>query len=175
MQQRPGRGRSSMQESNGPCVVQGPLLPRAMLSSYISDVSASRARCAWALLLAGAGGCGHAAAAGPPSEAEVPRSRIVRIAPRCPQTKVCVVGHVVLAESADPVPGAAVFVAGRGRDGRPIRFVTRTDDEGVFTVTDPPEGVYRVAIYKDARYVEAKGLELGAAGTTVLPVRLGRR
>ncbi len=98
----------------------------------------------------------------------------MRIEPRCDGARACVLGHVVVAETADPVPGAAVFVAGRDRRGREVRFVTRTDDEGVFTVPDPPEGVYRVAIYKDARYAEARGLRLGEPGTTVLPVRLGR-
>ncbi len=89
--------------------------------------------------------------------------------------RVCVLGHVVVAETADPVPGAAVFFDGRDERGRRVRLVTRTDDDGVFTVLEPPPGVYRLAIYKDARHVEARGLALGAPGTTVIPVRLGRR
>ncbi len=42
----------------------------------------------------------------------------------------------------------------------------------MFTVLDPPPGRYRIEVFKEAAKVELAGLELGRAGTTLVPVRL---
>lgn len=54
----------------------------------------------------------------------------------------------------------------------PDPILRLTDDQGVFTVVDAPAGRYRLSVYKDARQIVATGLELGAPGTTIVPVRL---
>lgn len=113
------------------------------------------------------------------------------IAPRCAGVDSCLLGHVVAAESARPLPRAAVFLQredgeradgkrddGKRDDGkqasrdRGVRILTLTDDQGVFMVADAPPGKYRLAVYKDSRRVEVRGLDLGARGTTMVPVRL---
>jgi hypothetical protein len=101
------------------------------------------------------------------------------IGPRCADVRSCLVGQVVAAETATPLPRAAVFLerqegstAAPSTGTRPIRIVTLTDDQGVFTVADAPAGTYRLAVYKDARRIERRGLELGAPGTMLVPVRL---
>jgi hypothetical protein len=95
------------------------------------------------------------------------------IRPRCADVESCLLGQVVAAESAQPLSQAAVFLEREDQlDDEPTRFLTLTDDQGVFTVADAPAGRYRIAVYKDARRMEARGLELGARGTTVVPVRL---
>jgi hypothetical protein len=70
---------------------------------------------------------------------------------------------------------AAVFLeredVGADRSGA-ARIMRLTDDQGVFTVEDAPVGKYRLAVYKDARSLEVRGLSLGARGTTMVPVRL---
>lgn len=120
--------------------------------------------------------------AGPMPETVLP-SRIggvTFIGPRCADVRSCLVGQVVAAETAAPLPRAAVFLE-RQEEGsadpqstsaKPIRILTLTDDQGVFTVADAPAGKYRLAIYKDARRIERRGLELGAPGTMLVPVRL---
>lgn len=73
------------------------------------------------------------------------------------------------------MPRAAVFLereADDAIDGKPVRILTLTDDQGVFTVVDAPQGRYRLAVYKDARRLEARGLQLGSPGTIMIPVRL---
>jgi hypothetical protein len=65
---------------------------------------------------------------------------------------------------------AAVFLEREGPES--LVIMRLTDDQGVFTVVDAPAGNYRVAVYKDARRIEARGLELGAPGTMVVPIRI---
>jgi hypothetical protein len=70
---------------------------------------------------------------------------------------------------------AAVFLEreeGPAKADGPVRIVTITDDQGVFAVADAPSGRYRLAVYKEERQLEVRGLELGAPGTTMVPVRL---
>ena len=110
----------------------------------------------------------------------VPGSRggVTLIRPRCAGVQSCLLGQVVAAESANPMARAAVFLEREGEAGveekrdSPLRILTLTDDQGVFTVTDAPRGHYRLAVYKDARRVEVRGIALGEPGTTVVPVRL---
>lgn len=130
--------------------------------------------CAGTLLFVGCSNQPVAATTSPSSAGGV-----TFIRPRCAEVRSCLLGQVVAAESATPLSRAAIFLEreverGEVRDGdvRPLRIVTMTDDQGVFTVVDAPEGRYRIAVYKDARRLEARGLELGAPGTTVVPVRL---
>jgi hypothetical protein len=131
--------------------------------------------------LAGALSSAFAGSAGCVSSGSMPEtvspSRIGHvefIGPRCPEVRSCLVGQVVAAETATPLPRAAVFLE-RETDASaatPVRILTLTDDQGVFTVADAPLGTYRLAIYKDARRIERHGLKLGAPGTTLVPVRL---
>lgn len=70
---------------------------------------------------------------------------------------------------------AAVFLEredASATDSERARIMRLTDDQGVFTVEDAPVGQYRLAVYKDARSLEVRGLSLGARGTTMVPVRL---
>jgi hypothetical protein len=100
---------------------------------------------------------------------------VTLVRPRCAGVDSCLLGQVVAAESARPLARAAIFLEredDRGDRGRATRIVTLTDDQGVFTVVDAPPGQYRLAVYKDARSVEVRGLPLGARGTTMVPVRL---
>lgn len=112
----------------------------------------------------------------PPSEAPVARDTISILSPRCAGVHSCVLGHVTAAETAAPVAKASVFLErapGPGEvEGEGTLIMALTDEQGVFTVSDPPPGNYRIAIYKEAGVVEVVGLELGRAGTTVLPIRL---
>lgn len=120
-------------------------------------------------LLAGVGCAGPIAL--PPRHA-APAGGVTIIGPRCAAVKSCLVGQVTAADTATPLARAAVFLEREGEDGGTIRITTLTDDQGVFTVVDAPLGRYRLAIYKDARRVEARGLKLGHPGTTLVPVRL---
>jgi hypothetical protein len=100
---------------------------------------------------------------------------VVLVSPRCAGVKSCLLGHVVAAESARPMARAAVFL--EREDTGPAgaenaRIMRLTDEQGVFTVEDAPAGRYRLAVYKDARSLEVRGLSLGARGTTMVPVRL---
>jgi hypothetical protein len=107
-----------------------------------------------------------------PSRHAAPAGGVTFIGPRCAEVKSCLVGQVTAADTATPLARAAVFLEREGEDGGMIRITTLTDDQGVFTVVDAPLGRYRLAIYKDARRVEARGLKLGHPGTTLVPVRL---
>jgi hypothetical protein len=103
------------------------------------------------------------------------RGGVTFIRAKCVEVRSCLLGQVVAAESSAPMPRAAIFLereADDSIDSDPVRILTLTDDQGVFTVVDAPEGRYRLAIYKDARRLEARGLELGAPGTMLVPVRL---
>lgn len=83
-------------------------------------------------------------------------------------------GHVTTAATAQPVAEAAVFLVRELEPGEdePVRFFALTDEQGVFVVDEPPPGRYRISVYKEASSVEVAGMELGGAGTTMLPVRL---
>ena len=112
----------------------------------------------------------------PPSASPVARDTISILSPRCAGVRSCVLGHVTAAETSAPVAKASVFLErapgpGEG-EGEATLIMALTDEQGVFTVSDPPPGNYRIAIYKEAGVVEVVGLELGRAGTTVLPIRL---
>lgn len=109
-----------------------------------------------------------------PSHTVTPATRggVTFIAPRCALVRSCLVGQVTAADTSAPLSRAAVFLERDDRDGPGVRILTLTDDQGVFTVVDAPTGRYRLAIYKDARRLEARGLRLGEPGTTLVPVRL---
>lgn len=99
------------------------------------------------------------------------------IAPRCVGATSCVLGHVTAAETGAPLSRAAIFLEDTGGDteegegGAPV-ILALTDEQGVFTIVDPPPGHYRLAIYARARKAEVRGLEIAADGTTMVPVRL---
>ena len=122
-------------------------------------------------------GCGPVViGAGP--EAPITAARrggVTFISPRCAAVQSCLLGQVVEAESSNPLVKAAVFLQREeqdSEDGKPVRYLRLTDDQGVFTVTDAPAGRYRIAVYADARQVDANGLVLGEPGTTMVPVRM---
>jgi hypothetical protein len=103
---------------------------------------------------------------------------IAPLAPRCAGVQSCLLGQVVAAESSAPLARAAIFLERDGADARddaPLRITRLTDDQGVFTIADVPRGQSRLAVYKDARRHEISGVELGAEGTTVVPIRLAPR
>lgn len=102
----------------------------------------------------------------------VVRESITILSPRCVGVHSCVLGHVTTALDATPIAQAAVFLLREGGDGSQEPIQTLTDEQGVFTVIDPPPGSYRVEVFKEAAKVEVAGLELGRAGTTMVPVRL---
>jgi hypothetical protein len=127
------------------------------------------------LAIASAGGC----TSGPMGSTTAPevagRGGVTFIRAKCPQVRSCLLGQVVAAESFVPMASAAIFLEREADDsieGDPVRILALTDDQGVFTIVDAPHGRYRLAIYKDARRIEARGLELGAPGTVMVPVRL---
>ena len=122
-------------------------------------------------LLTGTGACASSPIT-TPSLTAAPAGGVTFIGPRCAEVKSCLVGQVTAADTATPLARAAVFLEREGEDGGMLRITTLTDDQGVFTVVDAPLGRYRLAIYKDARRVEARGLKLGHPGTTLVPVRL---
>jgi hypothetical protein len=110
-----------------------------------------------------------------PSTSPAGRGGVTFIRAKCAQVHSCLLGQVVAAESSAPMARAAIFLEREADDdieSNPVRILTLTDDQGVFTVADAPRGRYRLAIYKDARRLEARGLELGAPGTVLVPVRL---
>jgi hypothetical protein len=113
---------------------------------------------------------GCLASGGPTTVPSTSRGGVTFIGPRCADVRSCLVGQVTAAETAAPLSRAAVFLEREDDSGH--RILTLTDDQGVFTVVDAPSGRYRLAIYKDARRLEARGLRLGDPGTTLVPVRL---
>jgi hypothetical protein len=102
------------------------------------------------------------------------RDSISILSPRCAGLRSCVLGHVTVSGTAAPVAEAAVFLEREldSDDGEPVRILALTDEQGVFTVGDPPPGSYRIAVYKEDSSVEVSGMELGREGTTMLPIRL---
>lgn len=102
------------------------------------------------------------------------RGGVTLLSPRCAKADSCVLGHVTAAESGNPLSHAAVFLQlekGEG-DGKREWILALTDEQGVFEIADPPAGLYRLSVYAPPREIEIGGIELGAAGTTMVPVRL---
>lgn len=127
-------------------------------------------RLEWALACFGAAlGCAAGQAPAPPAH-----DSVSVLSPRCAGSSSCVLGHVTTAATAQPVAEAAVFLIRELEPGEdePVRFFALTDEQGVFVVDEPPPGRYRISVYKEASSVEVAGMELGGAGTTMLPVRL---
>lgn len=100
------------------------------------------------------------------------RDSVTLIGPRCAGTSSCLLGRVTAAESGQPLSQAAVFLEPIGEQTQTSMIIALTDDQGVFTIENPPLGNYRLAVYKQARHAEVRGLELGAQGTVVVPVML---
>ena len=101
------------------------------------------------------------------------RGGVTLIRARCAKVQSCLLGHVIAADTAAPMAQAAVFLEReKSEKGDAVRIVTVTDDQGVFTIEDAPTGRYRLAVYKEERRLEVRGLQLGAPGTTMVPVRL---
>ena len=129
-------------------------------------------------LCASAVGCRAVYQAPSPVSSEDRLGSVTYIRARCAAVDSCLVGHVVASDTARGMPEAAVFLvreAGESEDGKPVRILTLTDSQGVFTVEDAPAGRYRLAVYKDSRKVEKRGIKLGAPGTTVMPIRMPAR
>ena len=100
------------------------------------------------------------------------RHNVAWVGPRCAGVQSCVLGRVTASENARPLSQAAIFLERQDKGSESLLLLAVTDDEGIFTVVDPPPGRYRVAVYKDARKVEVGGVRLGGPGTTLLPVVL---
>jgi hypothetical protein len=102
------------------------------------------------------------------------RDEVAFLRPRCAGVDSCLLGRVTAQENARPLARAAVFLELQGEAAKAdvMRLQTLTDDQGVFTIEDPPPGRYRLAVYKDARSLEVRGLSLGGRGTTLVPVSL---
>jgi len=109
-------------------------------------------------------------------EPEPMHDTISTVSPRCAGVSSCVLGHVTAAGTAAPVAEAAVFLERELEAGEdePVRIIALTDEQGVFIISEPPPGSYRIAVYKSESSVEVIGMELGREGTTLLPVRLAR-
>lgn len=129
------------------------------------------------LLALGLTGCVQGVQSGSRGIAPVQsRDRVTWLAPRCAGVRSCLLGRVTASESAIPLARAAVFLQLQSKDGdgaknaEGVRLQALTDDEGVFTIADPPPGRYRIAVFKGARSAELRGVELGGAGTTLVPV-----
>ena len=119
-------------------------------------------------------GCAASGCAITVIEAQPAHDTISILSPRCAGLSSCVLGHVTAAGTAAPVAEAAVFLERDLEQGEdePVRFLSLTDEQGVFIIDEPPPGSYRIAVYKGDASVEVIGMELGRAGTTILPVRL---
>lgn len=121
-----------------------------------------------------------AACATAPNPSPTPRRArggVSFIGPRCAGAESCLLGHVTAAESGAPLERAAIFLQAEGAAPPEVPadedyLVAITDEQGVFTIVNPPTGSYRMAVYSNSRRVEVSGLKLGSAGTTVVPVRL---
>jgi len=124
-----------------------------------------------------------------PGVTRAPNTRVAGevtlISPRCVGATSCVLGHVTAAESGAPLSRVAVFLEplGGASDEGPSTGETEqagvdgiilalTDDQGVFTVVDPPPGAYRIAVYAKSRKAEVRGLKIETKGTTMVPIRL---
>ena len=127
----------------------------------------ARARLAGLALLA-------CACAGQQPGPELARNTVTIVPPHCAQLSACVLGHVTVVGTTAPVAKATVFLERelQAEESEPLRLYALTDELGVFIFEEPPPGRYRLAVYKEDSSVEVGGLELGAPGTTLLPVRL---
>lgn len=131
---------------------------------------ASRAPLLAVLLLGPA--CRPPAPANPPVGA-VNRGGVTFVRARCASASSCLLGQVVTAETAAPLPRATVFLEREdGGTGNAVQITTLTDDQGVFAIEEPPAGRYRLQVFKRERRLEVRGLSLGEPGTTMVPVRL---
>lgn len=156
-----------------------------------SSVSVARTRLGRAGIGALLGLCGCFATQSP-STTSAPERRgageVTLISPRCVGATSCVLGHVTAAENGAPLSRVAVFLEPltadlaetepSPADGEPSprgpTILALTDDQGVFTVVDPPPGAYRIAVYARSRKAEVRGLEIESKGTTMVPIRLVR-
>ncbi|MCX4245054.1 carboxypeptidase-like regulatory domain-containing protein [Paraliomyxa miuraensis] len=100
------------------------------------------------------------------------RGGVTFVRARCAQTSSCVLGQVVAAETAAPLSRATVFLEREDGGGEAVQITTLTDDQGVWSVEEPPAGSYRLRVFKRERRFEVRGLTLGQPGTTMVPVRL---
>ena len=148
-----------------------------MKSNFAGQTFRSPGHLAGALLLV----LGLSACDQPATRAPVPppaRDKVTWLAPRCAGVQSCLLGRVTASESATPLSRAAVFLQRQPKTGEGdapgdgVRLQAITDDEGVFTIENPPAGLYRIAVFKGARHAELKGVELGGAGTTLVPVSM---
>lgn len=131
---------------------------------------ASRATLLAVLLLGPA--CRPPAPSNPPVGA-VNRGGVTFVRARCASASSCLLGQVVTAETAAPLPRATVFLEREdGGKGNAVQITTLTDDQGVFAIEEPPAGRYRLQVFKRERRLEVRGLSLGEPGTTMVPVRL---
>jgi len=139
---------------------------------------------AWVLVglmgLMGLGsGCQAPSPTNPPVSSAA-RGGVTFVRARCASASSCLLGLVVAAETATPLSRATVFLErepgdeGEGAEPspEPVEITTLTDDQGVFTVEEPPAGRYRLQVFKRERRLEVRGLSLGEPGTTMVPVRL---
>ena len=114
----------------------------------------------------------------PPAPANPPvgaanRGGVTFVRARCATASSCLLGQVVTAETAAPLPRATVFLEREdGGTGKAVQLTTLTDDQGVFAIEEPPAGRYRLQVFKRERRLEVHGLALGEPGTTMVPVRL---
>lgn len=111
-----------------------------------------------------------------PTVSPLQRGGVTFVKARCASASSCLMGQVVAAETATPLSRATVFLERELSQGSspPVEITTLTDDQGVFTIEEPPAGRYRLQVFKRERRLEVRGLALGEPGTTMVPVRLPR-
>ena len=129
-------------------------------------------------------GCAAPAAYQRTAPAPSVAGEVTLISPRCVGARSCVLGHVTAAESGAPLSQVAVFLQPMSAATEPTKeraeaegsspgmILALTDDQGVFTVVDPPPGDYRIAVYARSRKAEVRGLKIETQGTTMVPIRL---
>jgi hypothetical protein len=100
------------------------------------------------------------------------RGGVTFVRARCASASSCLLGQVVTAETAAPLPHATVFLEREDGGDDAVEITTLTDDQGVFAIAEPPAGRYRLQVFKRERRLEVHGLSLGEPGTTMVPVRL---
>jgi hypothetical protein len=124
-----------------------------------------------AMLLGAA--CRPSAAPANPPVGAAHRGGVTFVRARCATATSCLLGQVVTAETAAPLPRATVFLEREdGGTSKAVQITTLTDDQGVFAIEEPPAGRYRLQVFKRERRLEVHGLSLGEPGTTMVPVRL---
>ncbi len=103
------------------------------------------------------------------------RGGVTFVQARCAAVSSCLLGQVVTAETATPLSRATIFLEREQTVAQaegPVKITTLTDDQGVFTIEEPPAGRYRLRVFKRQRELEVHGLSLGDPGITMVPVRL---